>query len=260
MDWASRNKMKWYAGFGLIALIMIGYFVYITFIRVVPTCSDGKQNQNERGIDCGGICARVCSFDAKTIVPLWSRAFPITKGVYNVVAYIENQNQTAGTRKINYEFRVYDEDNILAAEPITGSAFVGPNDRTAIFETPVLTGNRIPKNVFFRFTENPIWEKVDVRYQVPQLMTSNIILTEEDTAPKLTATINNETLFSYQDIEIIALLYNDVGNVLQVSKTHLDIIAEQTSENIYFTWPEPLKEKVARIEIISRINPFIQND
>ena len=58
---------------GGVVAIIAGYFVYTVLFKVDPTCFDGKKNQDERGIDCGGVCALVCLADAKTVVPIWSR-------------------------------------------------------------------------------------------------------------------------------------------------------------------------------------------
>jgi hypothetical protein len=169
MDWSTRRKMGCFSFVGIIIAIVLAYFVYIFFIKTTPTCFDGIQNQDERGIDCGGICTLVCTADAKTIVPIWSRVFNTAGDVHSVVAYVENQNITAGVKKIGYEFRIYDDQNILAGEPISGTTFIGPNDKTAIFASPIKTGNRIPKNVFFKFTTAPEWITTSERYNTPQL-------------------------------------------------------------------------------------------
>lgn len=258
MDWATRKKMGCFGMIGIIVAIVAGYFIYVNFIKTTPTCFDGVLNQNERGIDCGGICALVCTADAKVIVPVWSRVFNTAGDVHSVVAYVENQNITAGVKKINYEFRIYDEKNILAGEPISGTTFIAPNDKTAIYASPIKTGNRIPKNVFFKFTSTPEWITTEEKYTQPQLSVENIQLTDQQTAPKISANIVNNTLFTYNNIEVVALLYDINGNAINASKTTIDVIAEQSSEIVNFTWPQPLGADVARIEIIPRLNPFIQ--
>jgi len=259
MDWSTKRKFGCFSIIGIIVLALLGLFVYNNFINIPETCSDGILNQNERCVDGGGVCARVCPMDAKTIVPLWYRAFPVTGDVWSVLAYVENQNITAGVQKIDYEFRVYDSDNILAGEPITGSTFIGPNERTAIFESPVNTGNRTPTTVFFKFTSAPDWTTTDPRYQNPQLTARNVLWNDIKTAPKLSADLVNTTLFDYKNVEVIVILYDGDGNAVNTSKTFVDEIVQQSNQKIYFTWPKPFDREVRRIEIISRINPFIQS-
>ena len=258
MDWSTRKKMGCIGIITAIVFVVAGYFIYKTFFDVAPTCFDGKQNQDERCVDGGGICARVCPMDAKTIVPRWSRVFHIAGDVWSVLAYVENQNPNAGVQQINYEFRVYDSENILAGEPITGTTFIGPNERTAIFESPIKTGNRIPTNVFFKFTNIPDWKITDKKYMIPQLGTGNTVLTDEDKVPKLSADIINNTLFDYKDIQVVAILYGADGNALNASSTFIDVIPQQSIQKVYFTWPKKFDKPVTRIEIIPRLNPFTQ--
>ena len=258
MDYSTRKKVGCIGIIAAVIAVILGYFVYKTFFNVAPTCFDGKQNQNERCMDGGGVCARVCPMDAKTIVPRWSRVFHTAGDVWSVLAYVENQNVTAGVQKINYEFRVYDSENILAGEPITGTTFVGPNERTAIFESPVKTGNRTPTAVFFKFTTAPDWMTTDKKYTIPQLGSANTVLTDMEKAPKLSADIINNTMYDYSKIEVVAILYGDDGNAINASSTFIDSLPQQSTQKVYFTWPSKFDKKVTKIEIIPRLNPFIQ--
>lgn len=241
-----------------VAAVAAGYFVYQNFFKTEPTCFDGVKNQDERGIDCGGACALVCPMDAKTIVPVWSRVFPIAGDVYSVVAYVENQNVDAGVKKVGYEFRVYDDQNILVGDPVSGSTFIGPNDKTAIYASPVKSGNRTASNVFFRFTEAPVFTVIDKRYSVPQLSVRNTDLSDLAASPKLSADIVNDTLFDYRNIEVVAVLYDADGNAVNASDTFVDDLPQQSSKKVFFTWPVKFDRPVTRIEIIPRVNPFSQ--
>lgn len=241
-----------------IAAVAAGYFVYRNFIKTEPTCFDGVKNQDERGIDCGGVCALVCPMDAKTVVPLWSRVFPIAGDVYSVVAYVENQNVDAGVKSVDYEFRVYDDQNILVGDPVSGSTFIGPNDKTAIYASPVKSGNRTASSVFFRFTETPVFTATDKRYSVPQLSVRNTDLSDLAASPKLSADIVNDTLFDYRNVEVVAVLYDADGNAVNASDTFVDDLPQQSSKKVFFTWPAKFDRPVTRIEIIPRLNPFSQ--
>ena len=258
MDWSTRKKMGCFGMMAAAVLLILGYYAYKIFFTHVPTCFDNIQNQDEQGIDCGGICARFCPFQTKKIVPLWSQAFPIQNGVYSLVSYIQNQNSNAGIQKINYEFRVYDSNNILAGDPVTGTTFIAPNQSTAIFESPVSTGNRVPKNVFFSFTSDPVWEKTDMKYSVPQLTIANTKLTGADTLPKLSADVVNNTLFDYKNIEVVAILHGADGNAVNASDTHIASLPQQSRYTVYFTWPQKFTEPITNIEIIPRLDPFTQ--
>jgi hypothetical protein len=256
MDYSTRRKIGCMTVLGIILVAMFGYFVYKNFFDKAPTCHDGIQNQGELGIDCGGPCSTLCSFQSRTPVVLWSRVFQTANGVSSVVAYVENQNPTAGVEQISYEFRVYDANNILAADPIDGTTFLGPNERTAIFESPLVTGNRVPATAFFQFTTTPTFVKTDPRFQTPQLTSADVNLTGATTSPKLSAEIVNSTLYDYANVPVVAILYDKDGNAINASQTFIPSIPQQTNQRVYFTWPKPFAEPVTKIEIIPRVNPF----
>lgn len=258
MDWSTRRKMGCFGMIGIVVLLISSYFVYIFFIKKTPTCFDGVRNQNERGIDCGGICSVVCTQDAKSLIPLWTRVFHITDDVYSVVAYLENQNTTAAIQKISYEIRIYDDKNILTSAPITGSTFISPQSKMAIFASPLKTGKRIPQRAFITFTTSPQWMTPQKKYQTPFLAVNETQLSDESSSPKLSARISNPTYYSLHDVEVTALLYDASGNAVHASQSFIENLEQQSSAQVYFTWPEPFLEKITRIEIIPRFNPFDQ--
>ncbi len=258
MDWSTSHKTKIIGIIAIIVIILAAIFVYFKFIKHDPTCFDGIQNQDERGIDCGGICSLMCLSDVRPLIPLWTRPIKITGDVYSVVSYIENQNIGNGVEEIPYEIRMYDDKNILVAQPIQGKTFIGPNDRTAIFETGIKVGNRVPKTAFLKFLETPKFVRVDNRWNDQSLAAQNDVLTDIDTAPKLSAQIKNLTLETFHNIPVVAIIYDDKGNAIASSQTFVDEIDPDASVPVYFSWPEPFSGVAARREIIPRVDPFIQ--
>ena len=81
------------------AILVVGFIAYRVLYEA-PTCSDGVQNGDEEGVDCGGACDRVCSFQAVDPIVLWERFFEVGPGVYNTVALIENPNVNTIARDV----------------------------------------------------------------------------------------------------------------------------------------------------------------
>ncbi len=81
-------------------------------------------------------------------------------------------------------------------------------------------------------------------------------ITDSESSPKLVATLRNDSLYDIPDLDVIAALYDRQGNALGVSKTFIDKLEKNTSKDIFFTWPKPLKDTVFKIEILPRINIF----
>jgi hypothetical protein len=258
MDWSTRHKVKIIGTIVSIILVITGIFVYVNFIKKDPTCTDGIMNQNEQGIDCGGVCQLVCSANIKPLIPLWTRPVKISGDVYSVVSYIENQNIGNGVKEVPYEIRLFDEKNILVSTPIIGKTFIGPNDRTAIYESAVKVGNRIPKTAFLKFLDTPKFLKIDNRYNVQNIVVENDELSDLDTMPKLTATLKNTTLTTFVSIPVVVILYDANGNIVSTSQTFIDQLDPEESETVNFTWREPFSAVPTRREIIPRLDPFIQ--
>ena len=256
LSWAQRKQYTYLGVIGVIVLFCIGLLVW-PYVTKAPTCMDNTQNGTELGVDCGGSCLRVCSFMTEDIKVLWARSFPVTETVYNAVAYIENQNTNSAVASIPYEFRLYDENNILVATR-TGATYITPNAKSAIFEAGIDVGNRPPTTVRFRFlTETPTWVKfsqADID-AIPVLVKNQTILTPE-TTPKVTAEIFNRALVSIPDLEVVAIVYDKDNNALQVSKTVLARLLSNETKTIAFTWPQSFSGEAVRTELIPRINIF----
>lgn len=257
MDWSSRHKFNIIGTLVGIIVVVTAVFVYFKFIKQDPTCFDGKKNQDERGIDCGGVCSLVCSADTKPVTVLWTRVIKNSDNIYGVVAYLENRNQGSGVRKVDYEIRVFDDKNILAVEPIKGQTFIGPNDRTAILEFPIVVENRIPKTAFITFTQPMVFEKVADQFNDQNLVISDDVLEDVETSPKLSVTVRNTTFATFRNVPLLVLLYNEAGNVVAASQTVIDEIGPEGETREFFTWREPFSEPVVRREVIPRIDPFL---
>jgi hypothetical protein len=255
LSWSTRRKLFYFsiiAGAVVIALVIL---IYPYFNRE-PTCFDNKMNGAESGIDCGGGCQKVCTPEALQLVTLWARAFEVTPGKYNVMAYIENQNRESGIPMMSYEFKLYDADNIFIGRT-QGSTFITSNDRTAIFAPGIETGNRVPARVTFAFTSVPTWIKIN-REQKNSLAVSaeDQVLSNPLSNPKLEAQIVNKTLTEIKNLDVYAILYDANDNVMTVSKTLIDVLGKNSKSGVVFTWPKPLPERPTRIDIFPQVNVF----
>ncbi len=255
MNWALKRQV-----FGLIIFLgvlgVFGFFIIYPFLNIEPSCTDGRQNGTETGVDCGGMCVRACIEDTDPVSILWSRAFKVVPGRYNAVAYIENHNQNKAVNKINYRFRFADENNIYIGKR-DGSTFIPPSGNFAVFEPAVDLGNSIPVYTTFEFTEVPVWGQVtEEKIDQLKILVSRIELEGEDTSPRLSATIKNNSLFAIPDVDVVAILYDELGNAVSVSQTYIEALAGEEVRDVHFTWPELFSAKVVTKEIIPMFNVF----
>ena len=250
LSWSAKRKLIIITFLVILFGTPTSFYVYKKLQRP-PTCTDGIQNQNERGVDCGGICRVACLVNVKQNPDIqWSRAYYVAKGAYNLVAYVQNPNIDYISQPAKYSFKVYDQNNVLIA---TRNGIVGiPTSKIfPIFEATVQTGEAIPKLVTFEFTEPVTW--LEYFGNKPELEVIEQRLSRADTSPKLDAKIVNRTLNTFKNVEVVAIIYNEEGNGILSSRTFIDSIGDKGEASVVFTWPEPITFTPSRIEVIPNL-------
>jgi len=250
MSWAQRRRATYLGGIFAVILIIVIIFA-IKILSKSSTCFDGIKNQSEVGIDCGGPCTNLCRAEYSDLNVLWVRWAKVSSsGKYNVVAYIQNPNIGAGVLNLPYSFYIYDKTGVLLFEK-SGSTYVPPSKNFAIFEDGVDIMDKIPSRISFVFNKNTVWQKMGSREI--GISTISKVLSKEDTAPRLNVELNNKTLQDMDNVEVVAILYNDSDNAVAFSRTKIDSLKAETTQKVVFTWPEAFSSKVYKIEIVPKI-------
>lgn len=256
MTWAFKRQLL-YVGILVVFLGVLAFLIVSPYVNKAPSCTDRIQNGNELGVDCGGSCSKVCSFQVDQISILWTRTFEVIPGRYNAVAYLENHNKDTAIYRIKYKFRFADKDNIYIGKR-DGETFIPPGGKFAIFEPGIGVGNSIPVYTNFEFTETPVWNTVSAdKLNQVKVFVSDIKLENQNTSPHLSAVIKNDSLFVIPEVSVVALLYDQGGNVVSASRTYLDSLAGEESADINFTWPEPIQGNIVAKELIPMYNIFL---
>ncbi len=246
ISWIARKQITYFLIFVIVVLVA-GFFIWQSATK--PTCFDGKQNQGEEGVDCGGPCKNPCLGEVKEPLVLWTKFFEISQGKYDTIALIENPNLFLGLSSVKYQFKLYNKDNVLIAFR-DGETFINPGETFPIFETNIDTGRRVPSRAFIELEKNLNWERTGK--EKPQLVVSKKQFSNLPPFPRLDATINNKSISSVDNIFAVAILYNKDKNAIAVSATKIDSIQGGASWDISFTWPQPFSEEPSSIEIFLR--------
>ena len=253
MTWAVKRQIT-------ILAIVAGFIGLVLLVFLYPklnqpaTCSDGKQNEGELGVDCGGPCSAFCSSEGTSPVVKWARAVPVTTDVYDAVAYVEHQNVTGAIGNISYEFRLYDADHtfILVRD---GSTYIGANGVTAIFEGGIQVGSRVPRYTTFTFLDTPQFTRLSASQQDVAVLAHEGLLSDQDTKPKISGKITNASnLYGIDNISVAAIAYDKDDNAVGVSQTTVDHLDPNATSDVYFTWPNPFDAPAVRTELVPRFN------
>lgn len=253
LSWARQRQLNHIITvltfFALVGLVL--FFIY----KPTPTCFDGKQNQNEQGIDCGGICSLACADQIQSLKIDWVRPLKVGEGWYDLVAQIENLNPTLGNRSIPYIFSVYDGDNVLITKR-EGSTFVNAGENFVLFESRVMTGARDVKKAFLEFPTSTPWETINP--VAKDILVERREFTNEPKAV-LHLSVNNRSLKAIQDIFLITVLSDINNNAFAASQTKIDSLGPNSRQETYFTWPNPFLSEPSHVESYWRVNSFNLN-
>ena len=131
MDWSVKRRLT-YLLIVFAVIILAGILVWI-WQRPEPSCEDGKRNQGEYDVDCGGPCARVCAFEVRPVREVWSRIFQVDDTRYDQVTLIKNPNSGYAARQLRYRVRVFDASDVLLTTR-EGTVFLNPQEEFFLFK------------------------------------------------------------------------------------------------------------------------------
>lgn len=234
----------------VIAAVIFAVAFLILLSLNKPDCLDGKKNQGEENIDCGGPC-EPCVGEIKNLIVHWSKAFKLKDGKYEVASLIENPNIFAGISSAKYKFNIYDSNNVLIAVK-SGETFINPDEKLLIFEGNLDIGERVPKYVFLEIDSNIKWKRIED--EKPQLAVSQKQFLNTELFPRLVVKIDNKSLMPAENILLSAVLYDNDQNAKAISITKIDYLSGDSGKEVIFTWPEIFPEDPVSIEILFRNN------
>ncbi len=246
--WSARRQVLYTLVILLVIFGVVGLFLIAN--QKKPTCFDGKKNQNELDVDCGGACTKVCQLETSELVKRWARVFRVRDGLYDVAARIDNPN-IFGIGELAYHFKLYDAENTLVREA-RGTTFVNPDQSFIVLSTGVETGFQVPVKAFVEITGQSEWVRYG-EYKRPTFVVKDKTLTLEP-KPRLAVRIGNDSLFDVENVEVTAIVLDQEGTAIGVSKSSISTLDAGKTEDIFFTWPEQFTGEPKIVEVYPRIN------
>jgi hypothetical protein len=240
-----------------VILILLFWIIY-SLTRPVESCSDGKKNQNEEEIDCGGVCKKCKKIVVKDIV-VKETGFTETgiNGEYDTYAIIENVNNLHGAKSFNYTFILRDDSGNTISQK-EGINFILPGEEKYIVETNVVSPNR-PAKVDIELKVNE-WAEFEY-YEKPQLK-----ITYREYKPitsgagfsQAVGVLKNESPFDFNIILIRVILKDSQGNVIGLNSTEMRTVKSGEEREFKAIWTSkfPGADYFTDMEVQPEVNVF----
>jgi hypothetical protein len=243
MSWAGQRRAG--IAFGIVAVLAsLTALSWYVFLYEPPSCFDRIQNQDELGIDCDGVCTRMCV--APRTDAVWTRAVRTADGVYHGVSLVKNPLPNVSGTDLTYVLSLYDRGNILVAER-RGSLALSPGETRIVFEPNIITGERVPVRALLKI-DGGTWARAEAE---PSTIRMRLGQLSEETRT-LTAELENLTATPIENVVADALLYDSDGILVTASETRIDVLPARGRYEAVFTWPEPFERPVVTSDVIVR--------
>ena len=246
MTWASRRKFAIIAGIVILVLALIGAAVF-AFVYEKPTCTDGVQNADETGIDCGGACMYMCLAEIEKPIVRFVRPFSPQPGRYDVVAYIDNRNPSLAAKNVRASIELYDDARVLlGTKEVTIDIPAGAT--VPVYVPEAHRGERVVAQAFLAFDDETLkFYSPRDRHRVPSVTS---VETQNTETPRISAKVENVSAYPVYDIRPVATVFDVSGNAIAASQTYLPQLGAYGEANVLFTWNRPFTSPPARIEVL----------
>ncbi len=222
-----------------LALFLTG--IFLLFFYQSPTCTDGRQNQDETGIDCGGKCSQFCVADlaSQPLVIADTELLAYSAATSDAIGTVTNKNTKAALKSATYTFRVYDKNGMLAAEQ-SGKFSLLPR------ESRILSALGLPVSfapdmkaelviadeewvAFVDFTEPP---NIRVANQQFSLLSGSAGYAEAK------GLLQNESPYDIRALTIVVVVRDGKGKALSVNKTVMNTVQSGERRDFRLVWPQ----------------------
>ncbi len=238
----------------LILLFLVGYL----FLKPEPTCSDGIQNQGEKGVDCGGPCAP-CALviETKEIEVLGAEFVSSTEGNFDVVVKVKNPNDLIGAKNFTLKVIFLDENGLVLGEIEKKDGFALPKEEKQVLIYGAKTLG-MPFSVQAKI-ENVSWEKFS-QYETPRfvIINKNYQKLSGGSAwfSQARGTLVNRSGIDFETVSVNVILRDESGKLLAINHQIINTITSGEQRDFVASFPVSFEGEVASFETQVETNVF----
>ncbi|MBI4128870.1 MAG: hypothetical protein HY460_02350, partial [Parcubacteria group bacterium] len=215
------------------------------------TCFDSVKNQNEEGIDCGGVCEKKCVIPFQPLLPVIRSVTVIpSPDRTTLVARVHNPNLLHGARSIDYTWRVFNASRQLI-ESVGGSTYLLPGRERYLVEHIAQIPHATTAEIMFTSAEAN-WQKLKEGYRLPELDIvegNRVEFTPDDPARSayVRGDVINNSALDLGRILVNVLLFDTDDRVVAARTTEMDTVRSGERRFFNVEWREQIRTPVKRV-------------
>ncbi len=235
----------------ILALLAVFYF----WSRPAMSCHDGKRNQGETGVDCGGPCAPcVKKINLKALQVLAVERADDGQGKEDLVVTILNPNEHYGVA--DFSFKIVEK-----RQKINQSAsyhnFILPKQKKHIIINhfkPTEEGAELE----VLFDDNFDWRRIS-GYPLPRFMLYNKQLRLFDRTnfyAELTGLLVNKSNIDYEEVKVKGILRDENGKLVAASYQIVNTLKAGEEREFHIIFPNQFSRPVKQTFVEAETNIF----
>lgn len=248
-----------YAG---ILLLFIAVFYFMS--KTDPTCSDGKRNQGEEGIDCGGPC-RPCP----EVITLNSLEIGSSEWVhdvddkYDVIISIKNPNDVYGAAFFKFRAVAVLAGGEEIQQKIWDTNFILPGEEKYLFVHGFKLSSE-PEEIKIEVDDASFsWKRFE-NYEEPNFVINNSRYEEKGSGDvdfgAAMGTVINRSPIDFETVDVRVNLRNETGKLLAVNSQRMNTVGAEEFRDYIMVFPHAFPGSVEKVEVFVETNPFDSNN
>lgn len=241
----------------LLVFLLIGVGVFF-MLRPEATCFDGAQNQDEQGVDCGGVCVNACipRIVGNDLLVREITFVPSDRGRYDVIARIFNPNNDIGASSFRYALFLRDAAGQEVAR-VEGNSFILPQETKTLLAFNLEPGE-IPVKAVVELSDFQ-WVKHQQHRAKPALniYSKRYVERPSDAAfGTVMGTLVNESAYDIRKIRINVVLRDTVGKPLAANQSEMQTVVVGREQDLNIVFPQPFAGTVSQVDVEVEANMY----
>ena len=239
--------------FSFIAGIFLVF--YFAFLKPGPSCFNNKFDQNETGVDCGGVCAPCELAKLQPVNVNWVKYFPASQNRITIAAELVNPNINFASPLLPYKLTIYGPFGVKI-KTLEDNTFIYAGERKYLLESAAFDFKDITrididlgaphwleKNQLVKPSAEPVGVKTEIN----------------DSVIEVSGFVANKQATALRQVKVIIFLYDRFKQILVISQTVVSDIGGLKEKSFSLALPAGvLGDKVApeQTRIFFEIKPF----